>query len=934
MATPGPGIVYQTIVPAGGLEPMTFYETLRDLYSIWEWPEFRVVLIDPTFVQRVRRDISIVSGGRTMGQIWRREIWPAIMESSEGAIWRPGWNIVVQTPLAGRYSRTELLQYYRDGDNRHCVLSPIRAYYEEKQATTSGMATQNKCRTALERLKHFELLYKKGVPESALEFVARRLGVRIRLTDPFGANEQRFNDESSRAKIFNYRNTRFNHVEEIVCDTEISRVPIHSLLSLLGELRSERRFYMYRQTGTTRVPTRVDCEHGRYVLEDPDGEVFQAARDLYKLDGYAIDAKKHPAVARFLSEGLRVTSHARFHVDTEFEDDPEEYQVLDLSKAYTQGPLAGKYYVGYLVGISHARRVDGGIEHLRAHPGIYCVTGVDLGGCTERVYDYARELCLTTGDSLVLPSPELLWWWDHGVRFHVASGAWGVMLPSIDWEGTGLLETGTGPLHSGLSRYKVWCGQLGYSNNGHKCVYMPGDARWAQVLAEKGYRATYFYGESDVCVRLPAERTPELKHTFAFITSYTRINVLNQLLKFDPANVRGVMLDAVIYVGETPDVLPCWVSKPAVSKVVLQEYSQDGWYGTKGVWATGEDATSLLTAEPSTLLAPLTFLEGAGGSGKSHSVLSDAGFCDVLFAAPTWSLVAFMMRKYGCAGTTVHRLAGAWRDEDADGNVVMTHCRPYHEEYKRYPAVVFVDEATMIDKDMLLKIVEIYSGKSQILFAGDIRVTGVPLDKPPVWFQCRNRTRVFDPREVNAAIVTYSNDYRAAGLLVDLKRQLRDAMMDIFLASTAEDPGDDAIDAYELQERVRTLFASRVCTAETCELFYQKGDTILAGTHELADEWGEKLKDRDCRYRVTSHTSLDVAAAQRGEEVSLTGDIVEEKGSRAAVFALAFTIHSFQGKTFTGRTLWIDARRAWDYAMLYTAISRCQTISQVRIFFE
>ena len=88
------------------------------------------------------------------------------------------------------------------------------------------------------------------------------------------------------------------------------------------------------------------------------------------------------------------------------------------------------------------------------------------------------------------------------------------------------------------------------------------------------------------------------------------------------------------------------------------------------------------------------------------------------------------------------------------------------------------------------------------------------------------------------------------------------------------------------------------------------------------------------RYRVISHSPADVEAAQRGEDVSLTGDIVDDKGDRNAVFALAFTIHSFQGKTFTGRTLWIDARRAWDYAMLYTAISRCQIISQIRIFFE
>jgi hypothetical protein len=933
MAAPGPGIVYQTNVPGTGLDPLALYDTLRDLYDIEGWPEFRVVLIDPTSVVRVRRDIQIISGDRTMGQIWRREIWPQIMESSDSAIWRPGWRIVVQVPLAGRYSRTELVQYYRDGV-AHCVLSPIRAYFEDKRARTDGFATQTKCKTALERLRQLETVYAKGVPESAMEYVARRLGVRIRLTDPFGENEVRYNEECLRGKVFNYRNTRFNHVEEIVCDTEVSQVPAHTLLAMLGDLRSKRKFYMYRQTATTRVPTRIDCEDGRFTLEDPDAVVFQAARDRYMLDGYAVDAQKTPALARFLSEGLRVTSHAKFHVDTEFEDDPDEYRVLDLSRAYTQGPLAGDYYVGYLVGVSHARTVDGGIDHLRAHPGVYCVAAISLDGCSERVHDYATLLHLKPGSTLVLPSPELLWWWDHGVRFEIISGAWGVMLPVIDWEGSGLLEVGTGPLHAGLSRYKVWCGQLGYSNNGFKSVYMPGDARWAQVLAEKGYRTTYYHGDPDVCIRVPAERTPELKHTFAFITSYTRINVLNQLMQFDPQQVRGVMLDAIIFVGEQPEAGPAWVEKPTVNKVVLEEYGKDGWYGSTGIWATREDPSTLLTAPPTTLTRPLTFLEGAGGSGKSHSVLADAGFVNVLFAAPTWSLVCFMMRKYGCAGTTVHRLAGSWRDVDKEGNVTVTHCRPYHEEMRRYPPVVFVDEATMIDKEMLEKVVEIYSGKSQIIFAGDIRVTGVPADKPPIWFQCRNRTRVFDPRSVDAAIVSYDTDYRASGLLVELKRHLRDIMVDVFLHSTAEDPGDDALDAHELQEQARVLFASQVCTAATCEAFYAKGDTILAGTHELADEWGEKLKDRDCRYRVTSHTSADVAAAQRGEEVSLTGDIIDEKGSRAAVFALAFTIHSFQGKTFTGRTLWIDARRSWDYAMLYTAISRCQTISQVRIFFE
>jgi hypothetical protein len=934
MALPLNGIVYQTIVGEDGLDPMQLYARLRDLYLADEWPQFRLVIIDPSYVHRIRRSIEVETEGRTMGQIWRREIQNQIMEDSENPIWRPGWQIVVQLPTDRGYSRRELLQFYRDGDT-HCVLTPIRRYYERRRDSCAGEATQAKCRTYLQRLDQLEKAYRSGVPDSAMEFVATRLGVRIRISDPFGENTQVYNDACLRGKIFEFRNTRFNHVEEIVCDTEVETQCVQGLLSTLGMLRSLGKFYLYRQTAGTRVPTRIESEWGRFTLEDPDATIFQAARDKYCLDGYAIDAQKEPALAKFLADGLRVTSHAQFHVGEDMDDPSPEYNVLDLSAAYTRGAECGDYFQGYLVGISNVRVVTDGIDHVRAHPGIYSVHGVTLDGCTERVHDYATQLHLRAGASLILPSPELLWWWDHGVRFDVRAGAWGAVLPDIDWEECRLLEKGTGPLHGGLSRYKVWCGQLGYSNNGRKSVYLPGDARWAAVLASRGYHASFYAGDGDICVKLPTKRTPELKHMFAFITSYTRIHVLNKLMEFDPQDVRGVMLDAIVYAGpEQPDLAGgLWVHKPTVHKDVLVEYGKDGWYGLTGIWQP-ETTDAFITAGATPLTAPLLFLEGAGGSGKSHSVLADAGFRDVLFAAPTWSLVCFMMRKYNVAGTTAHRLAGTWRDVDEEGNEVISHCRPYHEEYKRYPAVVFVDEATMLDKDMLLKIAEIYKGKSQVIFAGDIRVTGIPADKPPVWFQCRNRTRVFDPRAAGCTVHTYLSDYRASGELVALKQQLRERMLEVFLGSTAEDPGDDAVDAYEVQEAARTLFASQVCTAATCAASYAKGDTILVGTHDLADEWAETLKDKDCRYRITSHSAADVAAAQRGEDVSLTGDIVEVKGTRAAVFALAFTIHSFQGKTFTGRTLWIDARRAWDYAMLYTAISRCQTISQIRLFFE
>lgn len=924
------GIVQRYNVPAAGLNPFVLYDFIRD----FEWDgarQFRIFIRDD--VGAVIRDIRLEwAAGRRWPEMWRDEVWPLIMASSESPIWETGWEVVVQRRIGTRFRPVDLQQRFRDGET-HCVLTPMRTYYETKRATSGGEATQRKCTTYLDRLVQLEKQYADGVPESALEYVARRLAVRITLSDPLGKNERRFNDEFTRGKTFVFRNVRFNHVQEIACETEVVALPAEGMMSQLQMLRENRHFYVYKRSGVGQLPTRIDSFMGRVSLEDPDRDVFQAARDAYKLDGSAVDALKEPELASFLAASLRVTSHARFHLDEEFENDPADYKIVDLSRAYTRAEDCGPYYAGYLTSISDVRVVTGGIAHVRAHPGVYSVRDISLAGCAERVFDYATQLALRPGSNLILPSPELLWWWDHGVRFTVAAGAWGSVLPSIDWEGQGLLEKGVGPLHLGTARYKIWCGQLGYSNRGTKAVFLPGDARWAAVLEEAGYRVNHYPGDPEVCVKVPAEKTPELKHVLAFITAYTRINVLNKLLEFDVQQVRGVMLDAILYVGDGAVTDERWRAKPDVDRRVLTEYSRDGWYATDGIWA--DRATDdWITAGATSVMGPLTFLEGAGGSGKSHSVLADPGFRDVLFAAPTWSLVCFMMRKYGVAGTTAHRLAGSWIDVDSEGKETRHRCRPYHEEYKKYPAVVFVDEATMIDRSMLDSIVATYKGKSKIILAGDIRVTGIPADKPPVWFQCRNRTTVFDPREARCAVVSFASDYRASGELVDKKRELREAMLAAFLDSAALDPGDDPLDAHLVHTAARTIFASSLCTAETCAAEYTRGDTILAGTHDLADAWGELLKDRDARYRVTSHTSADVAAATRGENVSLTGDIVDEKGDRAAVFALAFTIHSFQGKTFTGNRLWIDARRAWDYAMLYTAISRCQTISQIRIFFE
>jgi hypothetical protein len=861
------------------------------------------------------------------GQIWRRQIFPAIMVDSAATILSRtyAWTLI-RPQSAGLQAFPE--QRYRDGRVGHCFFDPIRAYWSERHDNAKSESTKESIRRLLARLQKLADVFAAGIPEGAIDGVAKSLQVRVRIADMFGENPKDYNDGYAYGKRFGYRNVRWNHLEACTSEWTLERVSPGALIDLRKSLQEDGKTYLLRKNASGLI-VQLDTPSGRFVLDDPDRDVFQAARDAYCLDGSAIDAVKEPFLAAFCESGCRVTSHARLSATKPA--DPDDFHVVDLKAAYTQGPLVGEYFQGYLGAISDVRRVEltgpAARAFLASHVGLFCVSDVESYECSEVADAYLEAFRLWGSSTLVLPSCELLFLWDLGARFRVRSGAWGTSIPAIDWEGLHLLEPATGPLFAGTSRYKVWCGQLGHSNRGVKRCWFPGTADWSAYLRSRGYDALYYDFDGDVCVQRDAKRSPANHQTFAFVTAYTRIAVLQKLLAFNPASVRGVQLDSIVYVGDTPVGAETaeWRVKPDIGADVLSEYSRDGWYG----FDRGYD-DAWITAPASAIDAPVTFLEGAGGSGKSHSVLADPGFRDVLFAAPTWSLVCFMATKYKRAGTTVHRLAGEWLDEETGK---LTKCRAYHEEQRRYPAVVFVDEATMIDKRMLAAVLKTYGGRSKIVIGGDIRVSGIPAEKPPIWFQCRNRTQVFDPREHGCALLSYAEDYRATGILVELKKTLRAAMVDVFLASSADDPGDDVLDAHAVTGRVQSLFAAYRTTKAACLGEYAPGDAILVGTHELADEWTDALKDRDEKYRIVRHSAADVLAAQEGREAYLTGEITSKRTDRG-VFCLAFTIHSFQGKTFEGRRLWIDARRVWDYAMLYTAISRCQTADQIRILFD
>jgi hypothetical protein len=266
-------------------------------------------------------------------------------------------------------------------------------------------------------------------------------------------------------------------------------------------------------------------------------------------------------------------------------------------------------------------------------------------------------------------------------------------------------------------------------------------------------------------------------------------------------------------------------------------------------------------------------LTGQGGSGKTYSVMTDKGLNTVLFVAPNNLLGQDIHKKYNGKYTTIHKLIGI-------------ECRPYYEE-QRTPAVILIDEITQIEAEWIEKVFVMYP-KSLILLAGDLDSTGR-------WFQTRGGNgnswnQIWKPRNVD--IVEFTEDRRSKDdELKRLKLYIRQKMRECPL------------------EDCNFLMEQFTKTIPTVEFHFKEGDTCIAGTHRT----NAKLLERGVvsgYYKKGGFVS----------DVELPG--YEKRGS--------FTIHSYQGKTIEAGDIWIFIDDLFEYAMLYTAISRAVNFSQIK----
>lgn len=575
-----------------------------------------------------------------------------------------------------------------------------------------------------------------------------------------------------------------------------------------------------------------------------------------------------------------------------FQDDVTNMVEQDIRAAYTQFEEAPEFqgFMGAVWGWCK----PSGIEDIRKHIGIYTVRVLVTIPLLE-------TMGMVVGSTFTLCSPEILFLDSAGMRFEILYGIQGSrfhfefpeeFMMKYDEETCTIGEKGV-PLYSLYSG-----GTAAGSENRILRRYV--EYSMVQDLRASGVDIQWEYAEEcfdmledgrrilkpeimdmvnppGCAVQfLPKTSSINCPQFYAFITSYTRLNVLKQALTMDLDDLVLWKLDSLIYRNKGQPFNGLFRKKPVKS---IRAPST--------LYKTTEE----VSFEKGILLEPMEramLFAGAGGSGKSHYA---SKLHNLLYIAPMWSICADFRKKYHRCVMTPNTALGLG-------------CPSYFLKTSWRPSNVFVDESTMIDDSIKNQILDFFP-HARVIFGGDFvkgrafqTTIGVPMS-------CEG-----------LKLKTFNEDYRASGELVLIKQKIRQWM--------AAHYGD----CLGLAQYVLELLKERIINVQTALSMYQLEDWMLCGTNSNVQEWTKELGHVGEKYLVRSHNANDVIKALMGQDVALNGDVVFVDNGRCEP-RHAFTIHSVQGKTVESH-VFVDMRRMdFDFCLLYTAISRARTLEQI-----
>ena len=827
---------------------------------------------------------------------WRNEGFLIFMYDSDNTIFslEPEKKHEVIITKEENLTPNELYQSFRDGI-KHCVLYPIKSWATSKKEDAKSNSTVKRYNYLENKITELEKLYENGIPEDKIVDICNLLNIDIEISDILRQNVKRYKSLKKPLRKFTYINTRENHLDEYVNSSIDDNIILNEedMKILFKELTDKNEYFVYM--GQREKPHYIMTKSDKYKLYNEDNELinnFFTDNELFK---YKMSYNNDKNLFDFISKGVNFSSHQNFNNKL-----TEDLHEVDMKKAYTQFKSC-KYYMEFPTVMSPVYELnDYTIEDIKKYAGYYEININDTSLVNENTKKIFEHIGIIKG-RYILDSPFILFLYDLNYKFEITKGTF--CYDTVDFE-----------FSEEIINKKLYSKITGKMNmfNDYNHYKMNSNLRFAEHLAGN-YDINFNRTLNELVINVESKSNCNYQHIAGYITSYCRINTLTELLKINFEDIYGFKLDGFIYKGD---------------------YNFSDLFLNKEVKCNFNWGDSLFEQNNIEFYAidkprdQYIILTGQGGTGKTFDNLTNRN--GILYCSYNWALATSKNKEFNVKSASIHKVLGLVpKMNNCCKDTKCKKCKGKGEYFdinqdgesflnnNLYPNTIFIDELTHFDNTIAEKFRERFP-LSQLIFAGDI-------DEDGFAYQCKFKgvENLIDVSKYK--LYNYSNNYRCKDKeLMNRMLKIRDVMKNT--------DGDNKI----IYKKFLHLFKDRFIYEENMNYNYEK-DWILVSTtnsvNSLTKYYSNKFKGK--KYICKRHEYGDIVKRFQGMDSYLTGDIVIDNNDELINNKKfnqqdAFTIHGFQGKTIKkGSKMFIDMKSIFDYAQLYTAISRVEYLSQI-----
>jgi hypothetical protein len=769
-------------------------------------------------------------------------------------------------------------QFFKDHHISNCLLEPIKQWAINIKEKAESKSTFYRYKKIEEKVNNYIDYYiNSGVPQDEIENICNDLQIDISISLPLQKEKKLLEAKSNKKPLrhFNFINTKFNHIEtdDIIYENNIITtykdkartkfIDEKFLRNLKNNLDEDDKFYIYKMNSD--ILSSILTQEGQYIIYDEFHEcvrIFEIETGLYNCKICDIEDSD-------LSTFVRDSCH--YNCSLNFVDKLDEIKKInhiDMKKAYINYKSCS-YYNGFLGKITDFRKTNKimGV-------GLYQIDNIDFSNC--KIKKILLKLNIYH-NKYIYTSPELKFLEDNNIKFDIICGAWGHSPIDFDFP---FYMTDKKDKNE-IPFYAKWCGFIN-SQFLQKNYYLKSSYNYNHILKNYGVsydNITYLEHNQETQITINKKNNYHLSHVNSFITSYQRLNLIEQLLEIDYDNLIKINVDCIYYYGNDNIKLKnvfrhkefnyLKLNDCDISLIPLFEEIQNYKYSNIEVNENYKSKINL----------------GCGGSGKTTKELRDDGLMKKLFCPPSWKLARNKEKEENVKCSVWYYITT--KDKDARNKIL-----------KKYN-VLIIDEVSMMTEETKKFILEEFK-LCKIIFCGDLGYQLPPIDNDEMTTEGIEKIEYFN------------NNYRCkCPKLLELLNKCRKMIKDnkpLFYINQW------IINFFEINKRIINL--------DKLKELYDINDMILSGTNGLKNFYSDIFKGK---FEMKKLYITSNSRQYSNGEILITN---EKPIGVSSEERYCYTTHSIQGETAYNK-LFIDISKMFDERMFYTALSRAQYLDQI-----